>query len=193
MEFKNIIGINTDGIQWKFSCSLFLALMFPSCFTYFATLSGKVHYNIFNDLVYIPLLIGLPILIYKFLKIKNELVNIVIIAILCAGLSQFILSQIYSNYSFPIYSANILASICKTLLLILCWVIMIRNTGKRKLSLVIGYFITIIIIIISYVYFHKMQNKNLEISDIFFMILGHIIKTFEFWIGLLIFDKIFKI
>ena len=136
--------------------------MFPTCITFLLTFSEKdFHFKILNDLQYNLFLILFAILVYRFTKIKSNIIKIIIISIICGGFSQFILNLTYSDYSYSIYIASILSSILKTFLLILCWSLLIKFTKKRKLSLVFGYFITLIISLLYYIYYYKTQNINI--------------------------------
>ena len=166
MELKNIFGVNKNEIHWKYTISLFLALMFPTCITFLLTFSEKdFHFKILNDLQYNLFLILFAILVYRFTKIKSNIIKIIIISIICGGFSQFILNLTYSDYSYSIYIASILSSILKTFLLILCWSLLIKFTKKRKLSLVFGYFITLIISLLYYIYYYKTQNINIWVHS----------------------------
>lgn len=190
MEFRNIFGLNNSNnkIDWRSPISLFLALMLSSVLQFILGFFGdEVQQSIVPGLVYNLLFIGFSILIIHFLKFKSDLVNILLISLFCGLLSSGFDNLFNDRVGCVHYLSNILSAF----VMIYVWLLLIKRLKNRKLVLVIGYLAASILSAIFMIY--TLSNNPYEVPITKMIVnfsITHVFWTFEFWIGLLIFDKV---
>ncbi len=188
MNYRNLLGIDYDQLEWKKIISFLLALWFPSVMIFAISFLGEgPNLEIITTLVYNVILFSTSILVINVLKFKSEFISISVISII-TGLVGSALN--IANTGWITYVHFILS----TFVMLYCWASLIKLIKRRKLVLVIGYFLSSMISLIFVV--ADMSQELLEIpSSLLIVQIGSsfIAWTIWFWIGLLIFDKIFGI
>ena len=188
MNFRDLIGIYISKIEWNKVFSLILSLCFPFFIKFLLSFykNGPDSEIIISLIPNISLLI-FSILVINFIRLKNEFVSICVISILTgllSGFLNFVKMGLIDFVHFILYYFVMLYT----------WTLLIRIIKKRKLVLVIGYLFSSLLSV-SFVILNA-NSKYPEITNLnldFKIITPLIIWSIYFWIGLLIFDKIFKI
>lgn len=200
-SFKEIFGVKQQNkFDWRNPVSLFSAFMFgeiialimtiillflPDIFQKADLLSHSLH-AFFSNI----LLITTTITVLRYIKIKNDIIKIILISLVLSLFSLFI----EKGASMSI-SLHFLESFTMMFTMFLSWHLLISRMDKKRLVLVVGYIVSAIVGIIFM--FWQLSNEHIETTRMI-RILGttfmfNIFWVFEFWIGLLIFDRIFKI
>ena len=188
MNYRNLLGIDYDLLEWKKIISVLLALWFPSVMKFAISFLGEgPDLEIITTLVYNVIIFSSSILVINVLKFKSEFISISLISII-TGL--FASTFNIANTGWITYVHFILS----TFVMLYCWAFLIKLVKRRKLVLVIGYFLSSMISLIFVVADTSQKFPEIPISSLIVQIGSSFIAwSVCFWIGILIFDKIFGI
>jgi hypothetical protein len=188
MNYNNLIGVENGKVNWRKPLSIVLALSFPLVVKFaLSSLGGVNDTELVNGLIYNFIIIGFSILVCKFLNLKSILLNVLIISVISGLISG-------TFHSSNLYVVTYIHFVVGNFIMLFTWAGLIMYIEKRKLVLVLGYFISTMysaaVVVI------RMTKEVPEISPFKLAIdicTTYIFWTLLFWIGLLLFDKILKV
>jgi hypothetical protein len=188
MNYRNLLGIDYDLLEWKKIISFLLALWLPSVMKFAISFLGEgPDLETITTLVYNLIFVSSSILVINVLKFKSEFLSISLISIITGLIAS---TFDIANTSWITYVHFILS----TFVMLYCWALLIKLIKRRKLVLVIGYFLSSMISLIFVVADMSQKLPEIPISSLIVQIGSSFIAwTVCFWIGLLIFDKTFGV
>lgn len=191
MISSKIFGINDGTIRWNYPISLLFALLLPIAITNLTYLAlGDTERLSLRGLINETVFIASSLAILFYLKSVNNLFKIILISIICGSIHQLIIRQSQNSHFFLEYGG----AIAETLLLLTTWSVLSKKLSHRKLTLVIGYFVSSLVSLLFVSYWFQLSIEDQTFGMMFLLLYKtYIFWIIEFWVGLLIFDRLFKI